>query len=328
MAAENKRPPPPPVAAKPINKAVVARKIVGHDSPVGGGGLARSPAMREGFRSEEWVVKRTPINTPVTAAADDDGHKLVVGMINLSDEDEDDERGLDEDKSEEDETSLHLDSEAVFKSGATTPPGGGNGEDDSMRSSLAPSSLGFEGAPAAAPAKETAAVVLKEMTGVETAGAAAAAVTAMGASEEAKTPIEELEPLDVSPPKIPSVGAAPSLPFVKPPQGFGDSPEKNRQRLPGSKMHLATEQMQPEELLTAEQHAAATGATPRGPSADTESAKMTPLPSQSTSSSKPSSSTCSTLEKMRPSSSGGGGGHGHGRRSSGSGGSGSGVHGA
>ena len=271
--------------------------------------------MREGFRSEDWVVKRTPINTPVTAA--DEGNKLVVGMINLSDEDDDgDERGLDEEKSEEeDETSLHLDSEAVFKSGATTPPGGGNEEDDSMRSSLAPSSLGFEGAPAAAaPGKETAAVFSKE---------AAPATTARGASEAPKTPIEELEPLDVSPPKVQSEAAS-SVPFVKPPQGFGDSPEKNRQRLPGSKMHLATEQMQPEELLTAEQHAAASGATPHGPAADTESAKITPLPSQS-SSSKPSSSTCSTLEKMQPSSSVG---HGHGRRSSGSGGSGSGVHGA
>ena len=320
-AAEKKR--PPPVAAKPISKAVVARKIVGHDSPVGGGGLARSPAMREGFRSEDWVVKRTPINTP----AADDGNKLVLGMINLSDEDDEgDERGTDEDKSvekSEDETSLHLDSEAVFKSGATTPPEGGGNEDDSMRSSLAPSSLGFEGAPAAAappvPAKEATVVVLKE---------AKEATAVVASSEAAKTPIEELEPLDVSPPKAQSEAAAASLPFVKPPQGFGDSPEKNRQRLPGSKVHLATEQMQPEELLTAEQHAAATsGATLHRSAAlpaDAEPAKMTPLPSQSTSSSKPSSSTCSTLEKMRPSSSA----HGHGRRSSGSGGSGSGVHGA
>ena len=284
--------------------------------------------MREGFRSEDWVVKRTPINTPV-AAADDGNKQLVVGMINLSDED-DDEVGLDEEKSEEDETSLHLDSEAVFKSGATTPPeGGGNGgEDDSMRSSLAPSSLGFEGGPATAAA---VAAVETAKVPAQVASFAKDEEKKKGEVAEAKTPVEELEPLDVSPPKMQQqadagagAGAASSIPFVKPPQGFGDSPEKNRQQLPGCKMHLATEQLlQPEELLTAEQHAAAASEP------EAAAAKMTPLPSQS--SSKPSSSTCSTLEKKQASSlsgGGGGGGNSHGRRSSGSGGSGSGAHGA
>ena len=61
-----------------------------------------------------------------------------------------------------------------------------------MRSSLAPSSLGFEGAPpatlAAGPAREAAAVAVSK--------------EAKGATHEeaAKTPIEELEPLDSPPP--------------------------------------------------------------------------------------------------------------------------------
>ena len=58
--------------------------------------------MHQGFRQEEWVVERTPVNTP------DD--KVVVGMINLSDE----------------ETSNHVDSDMVFKSStaATSPQEG------------------------------------------------------------------------------------------------------------------------------------------------------------------------------------------------------------
>lgn len=68
-------------------------------------GLARSPAMHQGFRQEEWVVERTPVNTPDTA-----NDKVVVAMINLSDE----------------ETSNHVDSDIVFKSStaATTPQDG------------------------------------------------------------------------------------------------------------------------------------------------------------------------------------------------------------
>ena len=34
---------------------------------IGSPGLARSPAMHQGFRQEEWVVERTPVNTPDTA---------------------------------------------------------------------------------------------------------------------------------------------------------------------------------------------------------------------------------------------------------------------
>ena len=58
--------------------------------------LARSPAMREGFKPEDWVVKRTPVNTP--GAPDEDGNKLIVGMINLSDDDEEEEGVVEEDE--------------------------------------------------------------------------------------------------------------------------------------------------------------------------------------------------------------------------------------
>ena len=79
--------------------------------------MARSPAMHQGFRQEEWVVERTPVNTPDDIAND----KVVVAMINLSDE----------------ETSNHVDSDVVFKSStaATTP------QDGSLMSSLGPASI-------------------------------------------------------------------------------------------------------------------------------------------------------------------------------------------
>ena len=57
-----------------------------------------------------------------------------MGMINLSDEEEEEEEaGEEEHRSEEEETSLHLDSEQVFKSGATTPPGKSLGFDPSLK---------------------------------------------------------------------------------------------------------------------------------------------------------------------------------------------------
>ncbi len=69
--------------------------------------------MHEGFRAEEWVVRRTPVNTPTAATAsvgvgvrEEEGGKLVVGMVNLSDEEEEEEeeRGEREEAEEEDET--------------------------------------------------------------------------------------------------------------------------------------------------------------------------------------------------------------------------------
>ena len=97
-----------------VNK--VARKIMSEDAASISPGLARSPAMHQGFRQEEWIVERTPVNTPDTA-----NDKVVIAMINLSDE----------------ETSNHVDSDVVFKSStaATTP------QEGSLMSSLGPSSV-------------------------------------------------------------------------------------------------------------------------------------------------------------------------------------------
>ena len=82
----------------------VARQIMEEEAAVmTSPGMARSPAMHQGFRQEEWIVERTPVNTPEV-------DKVVVGMINLSDE----------------ETSNHVDSDVVFKSStaATSPQEG------------------------------------------------------------------------------------------------------------------------------------------------------------------------------------------------------------
>ena len=83
---------------------IVARQIMEEEAAVmTSPGMARSPAMHQGFRQEEWIVERTPVNTPEV-------DKVVVGMINLSDE----------------ETSNHVDSDVVFKSStaATSPQEG------------------------------------------------------------------------------------------------------------------------------------------------------------------------------------------------------------
>lgn len=117
LSLEEKVSQPPPAAAAPPAPASsngasaistkVARKIMSEEASnlTGSPGLARSPAMHQGFRQEEWVVERTPVNTPDTA-----NDKVVVAMINLSDE----------------ETSNHVDSDIVFKSStaATTPQDG------------------------------------------------------------------------------------------------------------------------------------------------------------------------------------------------------------
>jgi hypothetical protein len=208
--------------------------------------------MREGFRTEEWVVKRTPINTPVAAS---DENKMVVGMINLSDEDEDDE-----DDEDGDQTSLHLDSEAVFKSGATTPPGGAN-EDDSMRSSLVPSSLGGETSVAQAAQPEvhdelsSLAQVPEELSRRDDVEELFEKL-----DEGAKTPVEELEPIAESPPKMQAEAAV--IPIVRPPMGFDDSPQKARQQLPGQHQRqiLQQEEEKVEEVISAEKQAGVEGA--------------------------------------------------------------------
>ena len=57
------------------------RKIVAEDvtSSPNGSCLARSPAMHEGFRTEDWVVKRTPVNTPASTEPGAD-NKIIVGV--------------------------------------------------------------------------------------------------------------------------------------------------------------------------------------------------------------------------------------------------------
>merc|ERR550532_1816674 len=88
----------------------VARQIMDEEAATTSPGMARSPAMHQGFRQEEWVVERTPVNTP-------DDKVVLVGMINLSDE----------------ETSNHVDSDVVFKSStAATSPQEGESIFDSM----------------------------------------------------------------------------------------------------------------------------------------------------------------------------------------------------
>ena len=42
----------------------VARQIMDEEAATTSPGMARSPAMHQGFRQEEWVVERTPVNTP------------------------------------------------------------------------------------------------------------------------------------------------------------------------------------------------------------------------------------------------------------------------
>lgn len=103
----SQQPPAAPSNGASAISTKVARKIMSEEASnlTGSPGLARSPAMHQGFRQEEWVVERTPVNTPDTA-----NDKVVVAMINLSDE----------------ETSNHVDSDIVFKSStaATTPQDG------------------------------------------------------------------------------------------------------------------------------------------------------------------------------------------------------------
>eukprot|EP00095_Tigriopus_kingsejongensis_P003373 maker-scaffold153_size302544-snap-gene-1.8 protein:Tk03373 transcript:maker-scaffold153_size302544-snap-gene-1.8-mRNA-1 annotation:"serine threonine-protein kinase" len=265
--------PPPLVAPKPkMNgsrpgsvKTPMTRKIVNSEMASSPGGLARSPAMHDGFKTEEWVVKRTPINTPAADTKNEE-NKIIVGIINLSDE---------EDEAYDDEaegTSFHIDSEAAFKSGATTPPGGG---DDSLRSSLAPSSVDLE------------------MSQHDSAFQGGRASQGSNGDERQSNPISEDEscrkkPRQVSPPQTeeakkvedeshpatptqtevkqvestsPEVVPAKSTsqaeaspkggtePFVKPPAGFGDSPDKKAPEQPLVAHLLASRE--PEEILTA-----------------------------------------------------------------------------
>lgn len=238
--------PPPPVPPKPkINgsrpgsaKTPITRKIVGSDVLSSPGGLARSPAMHDGFKAQDWVVKRTPINTPA-AETENDENKIIVGIINLSDE---------EDEADEDEaegTSFHIDSEAAFKSGATTPPGGG---DDSLRSSLAHSvaemdQTQHDSAIVHEPPTSEGSIADEEQSQLPEVKNAKPQVSfeqqakrdeetfEKGTSktqEEVESPSLSCDGKDTkdqnSPPNV--------VALVKPPAGFGDSPDKKPSAVP------------------------------------------------------------------------------------------------
>lgn len=112
--------------------SAVTRRIVSEEISSGspsGSSLARSPAMHDGFKvgkmkfyhtparklncniirkAEDWKVERTPVNTPA-ATIEGSENRIIVGMINLSDEEE-------EDEDEVDKTSVQMDSETAFRS--------------------------------------------------------------------------------------------------------------------------------------------------------------------------------------------------------------------
>ncbi len=199
----------------------VARKIVSEEAASNSPGMARSPAMHAGFRNEEWVVERTPVTTP-------DADKVVVAMINLSDE----------------ETSNHLDSDVVFKSStaATTP------QDGSLMSSLGPSSV------------DLAQEQQQEGGGqhLQTASASAPSHLADSCHPPPKEEVLEDEVIKKTDEvqeetKEPEAGKQPEqpppakkLPLVDPPAGFGDSPEHRRR--------LQEQQEEEQRRLRQEQH--------------------------------------------------------------------------
>ena len=218
------------------------RKIVSEEraggSPMGAGGLARSPAMHSGFRTEDWVVERTPVNTPVN-------DRVLVGMINLSDE----------------ENSFRGSSEDLCKSsGATTPQGSINS------SSFAPSTLDLtktETEKTFPDSKMQFSQESQEMTSQE---------ESVHVQTEEEDVIEQSKPEEevVQIPEKPEFtatgkaeekpicknGDQPVVPLMAPPAGFGDSPEHvPHKRLPGFHEPLADQVLPQEELLIAEDFA-------------------------------------------------------------------------
>ena len=199
------------------------RKIVSEERAggplTGAGGLARSPAMHSGFRTEEWVVERTPVNTPVN-------DRVLVGMINLSDE----------------ENSFRGSSEDLCKSsGATTPQGSINS------SSFAPSTLDLTKTDTEKTQEIQEEVVCEHAQNAE---------IHHDIKQEDETPsqpqTEEIKAKDETDfqPKLLPQGEpekpvlaepikladqpAPTVPLMAPPAGFGDSPEHvPHKRMPG-----------------------------------------------------------------------------------------------
>jgi len=233
------------------------RKIVSEERPTlgGAGGLARSPAMHSGFRTEDWVVERTPVNTPVN-------DRVLVGMINLSDE----------------ETSFRGSSEDLCKSsGATTPQGSINS------SSFAPSTLDLTKTETTEKtAQESKAMPEEEelttTTSLEPVQAQPETSLEMTSEiPESGVKVEEEDQHDepdgaqvvvvvaqkVEEPiakavivKEASKNGDQPVPLMAPPAGFGDSPEHvPHKKIPGFHEALADQVLPQEELLIAEDFA-------------------------------------------------------------------------
>ena len=164
-------------------------------------GMARSPAMHHGFRQEEWIVERTPVNTP-------DADKVVVGMINLSDE----------------ETSNHVDSDVVFKSStaATSPQEGSIF--DSM-AELPADDIMMQNVIKPVPVSESAPAKLGSPSIEANVESGVESLEVHEASSE-----EPVSPLDIHPPNVNPeddlIQPPLKLPEVEPPMGFADSPSK------------------------------------------------------------------------------------------------------
>ena len=225
------------------------RKIVSEEraggSPMGAGGLARSPAMHSGFRTEDWVVERTPVNTPVN-------DRVLVGMINLSDE----------------ETSFRGSSEDLCKSsGATTPQGSINS------SSFAPSTLDLTKTETekTLESKMQFSQESQEMTSQEESVQVQAEEQVESTEQEIVQTPEKVDEPDFAASKKVEVEQKPFckngdqpvvVPLMAPPAGFGDSPEHvPHKRLPGFHEPLADQVLPQEELLIAEDFAPPTVAT-------------------------------------------------------------------
>lgn len=190
---------------KPKVNGKVRSRVVQQDSP----GLARSPAMHEGFRSEDWVVKRTPINTP-----DADRGIVTVGnikTINLSDDEDDDYDEADD--------SLHIGQEdtAGESEQITEPPSPSR----SGASSFAPSSVDFT-----------------TESGISTAASAQTVSSVHAVDDSHPEDIEDIPTKDEPKAGKPEI--------LKPPAGFGDSPDKQQ------RFHHAEEQPV-DEMLVAEE---------------------------------------------------------------------------
>jgi outer membrane biosynthesis protein TonB len=166
--------------------------------------------MHSGFRSEDWVVERTPVNTPVS-------DRVLVGMINLSDE----------------EASFRGSSEDLCKSsGATTP------QESINSNSFGPSTLELT--------KTETEKTSESKPHLSQESQEASCQEPIPAEEPATIPADpEPEPADEpdtaekakaepEPAKPVSKNGDQPVPWMPPPAGFGDSPEHvPHQKIPG-----------------------------------------------------------------------------------------------